>query len=479
MKEDRTGCVTPERRTIHSPPYLRLLQWLLYAIAILAFAWPVYRTSLNIEIENNEGWNAYFADAAMGKMPLYPSTTQLITNNYPPFSFYVVGLLGRFVGDPVLAGRLLSLISVIAIATAIALSVRRLAGTRAAAAISAAFYIAMMSQFFTRYVGMNEPQLFSHAIMAFGFLAFLGARSRDRGYVMPVLVMAFAGFVKHNIIAMPLTAFAWLAMNRRREALKCLCAAIVVIVAGIAICYVSFGRDFFLNILAPRHYSFQNASGSYQDLQWVSVGLLACVFNGFARWRDQSVRLCSVLIAIALAAFFLQKTGDGVGINAQFDLVIAVAIGLGLAYTQVPLWPLARRSLPGVAQAILLLVVCARLLVPKELETVRLLVDHRFKNEIAIREQAMADSIDRVRRTPGDVLCPMLISYRAGKSFAVDNFNVKQRILAGALPKDAITARVAAGTLTIVETDQRAQWRKPFLLKPDATMQIPGQANTP
>jgi hypothetical protein len=180
-----------------------------------------------------------------------------------------------------------------------------------------------------------------------------------------------------------------------------------------------------------------------------------------------------------LAAFFLQKTGDGVGINAQFDLVIAVAIGLGLAYTQVPLWPLARRSLPGVAQAILLLVVCARLLVPKELETVRLLVDHRFKNEIAIREQAMADSIDRVRRTPGDVLCPMLISYRAGKSFAVDNFNVKQRILAGALPKDAITARVAAGTLTIVETDQRAQWRKPFLLKPDATMQIPGQANTP
>ena len=33
---------------------------------------------------NNEAWNAYFADAAVGKMPLYPSTAQLITNNYPP-----------------------------------------------------------------------------------------------------------------------------------------------------------------------------------------------------------------------------------------------------------------------------------------------------------------------------------------------------------------------------------------------------------
>ena len=95
MKEDRTACATPERRKIDNPLYLRLLQWLLYAIAILAFIWPVYRAFLNIEITDNEAWNAYFADAAMGKMPLYPSTAQLITNNYPPLSFYIVGLAGR------------------------------------------------------------------------------------------------------------------------------------------------------------------------------------------------------------------------------------------------------------------------------------------------------------------------------------------------------------------------------------------------
>src|SRR5262249_41883359 len=88
------------------------------------FAWPVYRVFLNIEIENNEGWNAYFAGAAMGKMPLYPSAAQLITNNYPPLSFYSVGLSGRVISDPVLAGRLLSLVASGAAAAAIALSVR-------------------------------------------------------------------------------------------------------------------------------------------------------------------------------------------------------------------------------------------------------------------------------------------------------------------------------------------------------------------
>ena len=91
--------------------------------------------------------------------PLYPSADQLITNNYPPLSFYIVGLIGRFVGDPVLAGRLLSLVAVIAIAMAIALSVRRLGGGGVAAAISAAFFVATMSRFFMSYVGMNEPQL--------------------------------------------------------------------------------------------------------------------------------------------------------------------------------------------------------------------------------------------------------------------------------------------------------------------------------
>src|SRR5215470_4394820 len=138
--------------------YLHVLKWMLYLIAAWSFAWPVFRAFLNVEIENNEGWNAYFADAAMGKMPLYPSADQLITNNYPPLSYYIVGLAGRLVGDPVLAGRLLSLVAVVVIATAIAFSVRRLGGTKAAAAVSAAFFVATISRFFMSYVGMNEPQ---------------------------------------------------------------------------------------------------------------------------------------------------------------------------------------------------------------------------------------------------------------------------------------------------------------------------------
>ncbi|HEY2047407.1 MAG TPA: glycosyltransferase family 39 protein [Candidatus Udaeobacter sp.] len=442
------------------PWYLGVLRWTLYVVAIWSFAWTVYRAFLNIEIEPNEGWNAYFADAAMGKMPLYPSPDQLITNNYPPLSFYIVGLIGRFIGDPVLAGRLLSLVAVIAIAMAIALSVRRLGGSGVAARISGAFFVATMSRFFMPYVGMNEPQLLGDAIMAFGFLGFLIARSNDRGYVGPVLVMALAGFVKHNIIAMPVTVFLWLALFRRREAVKCFCVAAIAIMIGTAICYALFGENFFLNILSPRHYSLKRALRSFQELEWVSVGLVACLYNAWACRRDVNVQLCSCLIAIALGSYFLQKGGAGVDINAQFDLVMAVAMSFGLAFTQVSIWPVARHLRLEQAQAILLLAVCVRLLASKQLQPVRMVFDRSFINEIAIREQAMADSVQRVQQVPGDVLCPPLVSYRSGKPFMVDAFNVQQRISAGVLPKDAITARVAAGTLTTVEVDPRARWSR-------------------
>jgi hypothetical protein len=305
-------------------------------------------------------------------------------------------------------------------------------------------------------VGMNEPQLLSQAVMAFGFLGFLRARSNNRGYVGPVLVMALAAFIKHNIIAMPLTAFIWLGLYRPREAVKCSCVAATAIIAGTAICYVLFGRNFFLNVLSPRHYSLNTSRHVFKNLEWVSVGLLACLYNAWARRHDPSVQLCSSLIAIALLSYFLQKCGAGVAINAQFDLVIGVAIGLGLAFTQISPWPIARWLGAEQAQAILLLAVCVRLLVSRQLQPVRLIFDSSFRNEIA----TMTDEVERVRRIPGDVTCGKYLSvcYQADKPFVVDTFNAEQRILAGALPEDAIAARVAAGTLTIVEVDPRVRW---------------------
>ena len=151
-----------------------ILIWSIALLAVLFLVWPVWRAFFPMEIWGNEGWNAYHADAAMrGAAQLYPPTDGLIANNYPPLSYYVIGWLGRWFGDPLYVGRAVSILSTLAIGAAAAAAVRQLGGSRAAGLIAGFWFVATMSRFFEFYVGMNEPQLFGLAVMSAGFAWFL------------------------------------------------------------------------------------------------------------------------------------------------------------------------------------------------------------------------------------------------------------------------------------------------------------------
>lgn len=428
-------------------------------LTALAALWPIYRAFLTIEIDTNEGWNAYYADAAMGRMPLYPAAHQLIANNYPPLSFYIVGGLGRLIGDAVLAGRLLSLAAVLVIAWAVFRAARLLGGDTASAWIGALFFGATMCRFFTGYVGMDDPHLLAQAVMTVGLVAFLQARSRDRGYALPILIMVGAGFIKHNIVVMPLTAMIWLGINQPRQMVKSALLAAVAIVLGFVVCYLAFGSDFFSNLRSPRAYSLKHAFGAIGHLQWIAVGLVAWVYVGITRRADPNIRFCNLLNILGLVMFFVQKTGDGVAYNAQFELVFGVSVATGLAFANAPVLPLARRWSPQALQFVLLLAICLRLVASSRLEPVRLLVDPRFHAEIAAREAAMSATAARLRNTPGDATCfCTLASYRSGKPFIVDPFYVQQQILTGHLPPDAVTKLVDDGKLTVVKADPLLHW---------------------
>ena len=111
----------------------RAVQASLAALAILAalyFAWPIRRAALPLEIDVNEPWNAYHADAARTGQTLYPDPDGLVANNYPPLSFYLVGAIAAVTGDAVYVGRALSLLATAAIAAAVGCGVRQFGGSR-------------------------------------------------------------------------------------------------------------------------------------------------------------------------------------------------------------------------------------------------------------------------------------------------------------------------------------------------------------
>ena len=94
-----------------------LLLLVVVSLVVFFLAGPVLMIPLRIPLSYNEGWNAYFGaravDVRLG--PLYPGPNSLVFNNYPPLSFYVVGALGRYViGDLIVAGRIVALVSLLA-----------------------------------------------------------------------------------------------------------------------------------------------------------------------------------------------------------------------------------------------------------------------------------------------------------------------------------------------------------------------------
>src|SRR3954462_14378141 len=96
---------------------------LLAVLALLSayfLSWSIYRAFFLLEILPNEGWNAYFQDAAARGGVLYPPIDSFILNNYPPLSFYLIGWLGAYLGDALYVGRTLSLLALFGLAVAVA-----------------------------------------------------------------------------------------------------------------------------------------------------------------------------------------------------------------------------------------------------------------------------------------------------------------------------------------------------------------------
>ena len=431
---------------------------LLCIIATLALVWPVYRSGLNIKINDNEAWNAYWADAAMGRMPLYPSPEQWITNNYTPLSFYAVGGFGRLIGDNILAGRLVSLAAILAIALLIVRIDVALGADRVAGWVGGAFFVATLGVFFDNYVGMNDPQLLAHAVMVVGFLMFIQAAQRDSGYALPIFMMVGAGFFKHNIISLPFAVIAWLAVQRRWKPLgQCLALSFFFMASGFSACFAAYGRDFFFNLMAPRLISLAQEGRAFAELRCVAVVLVPWCWVGWRGRSDRTVQLLNLLILTGLTVHFLQRTGAGVDINSQFDLLIATAIAAGGLFARMEK-ATAPRIPAGILQSGLVLAICLRLIVWDSSRNFLKVISPAIQKDIVFREGMMALLTDRVRSVPGNVFSDSYLCYRAGKPFVVDEFNLDERMRAGQVAGDTISKRLANHALVKIESDPGIQW---------------------
>jgi len=427
--------------------------WFLLGLGLILSAYPLLRAFYGIEIVYNEGWNGYLQLRAQHGQPLYSGYSPYYFNNYPPLSFYIVGLLGRLTGDVVLAGRLLSLAGFAAMAWACGHAVRAAGATREDGRLASATCLLLFSVFATEYLGADDPQLVALGFATCGLAVHLRDPQSSRRAAMAALLLGVSLLIKHNLVLLPLLIAAdmlWRGKARSRAAY--FGTGIALAVASASLIWLNEGQAFFTQFLAPREWDVARA---FPFAVEIAVRFQAPLFLGggglIAARREAPERFILVwlITAFALGCYF--AGGAGTDINVWFDVMVAAAIGSGLVVRE-----LRRRGGSVRWQAALALAINAGVLFYAPIVLSRFGAD--MTGDLAETQRQFAADVAFLKAIPGPAICEsQLVCLRAGKPMFYDSFNSLEARRTGRMPQDAFEAllkRRAASVVVVSSTRQ-------------------------
>jgi hypothetical protein len=214
---------------------------------------------------------------------------------------------------------------------------------------------------------------------------------------------------------------------------------------GIACCVVVFGSDFLWNLFAVRQYALSNLIGNIGHLQWPALALVIWAGWAFDNAKSEAARFTALHIGSSLAACLLQWFGHGVGLNAEFDLILALGIGIGVVFTRIETTRVAKRIGVRWSRDLMVAVLLLRLVVSDRQETALLILSTEFRSSVYAHQRAIVADSARVAAFQGDVACEVKLVCRRGKKpFVVDEFKMEELVATGKATKEQVAAMLRA-----------------------------------
>lgn len=440
-----------------------LVGLILFCVA-LQLAGPLAMLGRHISLNNNEGWNAYWTTRALAGQPIYTDAASPLTNNYPPLSFYIVGWLGRAIGDLVLAGRLFSFVGLFGATAMVGLIARRIGKDKRWAWSGAALFLLVAVSMAPRYLAADDPQWLAEATQLLALWMVIpsktGTPKRAR-LIGACLVLLATGLIKHNQLALPIAITLALAIHDRRGLAVWMATAIIGLALALGTLHVIYGPAFIDQVLHHQRTLnlryFFSAMVSLSYLVPASI-IIAIYLPRLRGWRhDFRLTTLSLFAALAIILGILQRFGAGVSQNAHFDAIIGVAILLGVVLSS-----LSSREL-STATRLALMTLAIAPAAGKDLVNIPNRVDDW--RELARTDEEWSDAIRFLAAQPGPIACERpALCYWAGKPYQLDFFNYGQKLRLGHDPWD-LRDRLARREFSaiVVIRDRAAKGRDPRL----------------
>ena len=408
-------------------------------VTVLHLTAPLAGLPFVIPKDPNEGWNAFQALAVASHKPLYPHPLALIANNYPPLSFYIMAAVGHVLNDNIVAGRIVALVSFFIVGANIVLITRRLHASLQSAIFSGLLFMGYASAHYSGYVAMNDPQWLAHAFMTTGFLLFVGRGDRVSMLVASSLFVFAGGMIKHSLIPLPVAITVWLFIYDRPQFYSWVIIGVALVAASTVAMYLAYGPPFFSGVFGtPRGYSIARLFSETREVAPPLLFLLPAPIVLMLVDSRPEARLVLLYAVVSAAWGVFILGGDGVDVNAVFDLVIALSMNAALAIDTLGQWASSPNRSVARFSGMLIFVLPVLLVTPRAAsETWEYLQD--LKSAI----QTSREDVQYLSSFRGSAMCESLaLCYWSGKDFEVDIFNTGEKLLAGTMSDELLIENI-------------------------------------
>lgn len=420
-----------------------LISCVIFLISFIVY--PVFSSQFDFEYSYNEGWNAYHQIGALDGA-LYQNESRYVFTNYTPLYFFIVGYLSKS-GDVILVGRALSTISFVGIVFLVAFICKKLHASRREALFGAVMCIGLLGAYHRIYVGIDDPQLLGSAVSLLGLLVYLGRRAGFIKNITTLSILIVAGLIKQTLLTIPIMIALDLALRDRRQGVRFLVEAIVMVTAVILGLYLLFGYACFEQIFSPRQYSIHAAATKTLSHPLLTSAVVPLAISFLAIYvRYEANRLILIYVVSALVVGALLSGGAGAESNQFIDLAIASSIA-GAAILRC-----LREDLHAdhrlTSAAVLVAFYGPALQIPYAVEQLR----DGLSGSLQAAETSFHRDLQFMAHYPGAAFCesPMLC-FRSGREFLIDPFNASQAVRLGRLDPSPLLDKIARGEFAVIQ----------------------------
>ena len=403
----------------------------------------------------NEGWNVYNLQRIIDHNLVYDHNYWRV-NNYPLGSFLIVASINFLVHNLLLSGRIVALVSYFAIGALAAVATRSFGGDRIDAIFGGACTLGFCYLVAPAWIMVDDPQTLGEAVMLGGLVTYISRTPNHLSLFLAALIVVLGGFIKQNLVAIPLVITIDLAVRSPRRLFFWLACGAGLGAGFLGLTQIVAGGSFIDHLLSPRVFTWYGMRYHLMKyLRLLKFPLIAIVmFSPVVFSGNRIILVIWGIISILVATIFSGL--EGTSYNMFQDSAVFLGIATGVMFCELrkrgSRGAVIRGRFAGIVFGVMPLLLAQPILARSTDAFLQIYHGGALLEFNRRAEREFLAEAKYVSERRAAAICEsLLLCFVAGQPFILDPFNSRQYILAGRLDQGELIRRIAGHEFAVIQ----------------------------